>query len=65
MMLNLKENIFFDLEQNSGRNTRHKNRVFWVLDFLGFLKILLNSESKSNRRGFNWVRSDFGHWAAF
>ena len=50
MVLNSKKTFSFDLEQNSGRNTRNKNRVLWFLrffeDFLVFFENLI-SDSES------------------
>ena len=63
MMLYSKKIFLFDLEQNSGRNTRNKNLSF--MNFFGFLKfffvnLISDSESASN---FDSNGSDpiFGH----
>ena len=71
MVLNSKEIFTFDLEQNSGRNTWNKNRVFWFFGgffgiFLGFFENLISdTESASNfelEGVLNGSDPIFDHW---
>ena len=59
--------IFFNLEQNSVRNTRNKNRVLWFLGFFEvFLKIWFQIRNQHKiLRDFENFQSDFGHWTAY
>ena len=62
-MLNSKKIFLFDLEQNSGRNTRKKNRVFMFLGFfvifLDFLEILISDPESASSFELEDFRSDF------